>query len=374
MKKTKSEDTVSGFGMKMKVAVLGAGSAGLATAAYLAIKGCRVNLYNRSEERLDSINKKGGIDLSAHPNAGVEEGFARLGKITTNLKEALEGVDFVMVTTVANGHKGIAEACVEYLKKGQTIVFVPGYGGALECARIFEMRRMKEEICIADTMTLFFSCRTIGAAQVRVTFMMNRLPLAAFPSRKTGVIVDELKKYLPVIPARDVLETALLNCNPVIHPAPTILNMATVEKNKNATSYGEVMSHNVLKCLDSVDLERRELCKALGYDIRSMDDIYYYYLGTGPTYRPLLSTIKEVQSTIYRQEERFITEDVPYGLVPWASLGDMLGVPTPTIDAVIQFASVMKDTDYWKTGMTLESLGIAGLDRAKLSKYLSEGR
>jgi opine dehydrogenase len=48
-------------------------------------------------------------------------------------------------------------------------------------------------------------------------------------------------------------------------------------------------------------------------------------------------------------------------LVPISSIGDMLGVPTPTIKSIISFASIMHGVDYRKEGRTVEKLGIAGL-------------
>ena len=70
---------------------------------------------------------------------------------------------------------------------------------------------------------------------------------------------------------------------------------------------------------------------------------------------------------------RYITEDIPYGLVPVALLARKLGISTPTIDAVIHLASVINQTDYYSEGRSLEELGIAGLDRNELGKVLRDG-
>jgi opine dehydrogenase len=49
-----------------------------------------------------------------------------------------------------------------------------------------------------------------------------------------------------------------------------------------------------------------------------------------------------------------------------ASLGEMLGVPTPTIKSLIHLASVIHGRDYWAEGRTVERLGIAGMSVREL--------
>jgi len=69
-----------------------------------------------------------------------------------------------------------------------------------------------------------------------------------------------------------------------------------------------------------------------------------------------------------------VTEDVPYGMVLTSTLGDLLKIPTPTHDAVIQLASVINRTDYWKTGRGVKELGLSGLDKKSLKRFLLEGK
>ena len=47
-----------------RICVLGAGHGGMAMAGHLAMAGYQVNLYNRSEERLEPVRLMGGIELS----------------------------------------------------------------------------------------------------------------------------------------------------------------------------------------------------------------------------------------------------------------------------------------------------------------------
>ena len=71
---------------------------------------------------------------------------------------------------------------------------------------------------------------------------------------------------------------------------------------------------------------------------------------------------------------RYVTEDVPYGLVPMAQLGHAIGVPTPNMDAVINLCSSINDENYWETGRTLKSLGLEGLEKDAIVRRLTEGK
>ena len=56
-----------------------------------------------------------------------------------------------------------------------------------------------------------------------------------------------------------------------------------------------------------------------------------------------------------------------HGLVLWSSLGRVIDVPTPNIDAVIVIASTILERDFFEEGLTVESIG---LDKLDLEKYL----
>ncbi len=70
-------------------------------------------------------------------------------------------------------------------------------------------------------------------------------------------------------------------------------------------------------------------------------------------------------------KSRYITEDLPFGLVPIKKLAMEYDVQTPVIDSIITFGSLINQTDYMAEGLSLEKLGIAGLDREGLRNCLS---
>ena len=81
--------------------VIGAGHGGKAMAADLAVKGFTVRLYNRTAERINEIALRGEIELE------YEDGthhLSRLAVVTSDIAEALDGTDVIMVVVPASGH------------------------------------------------------------------------------------------------------------------------------------------------------------------------------------------------------------------------------------------------------------------------------
>ena len=63
-----------------------------------------------------------------------------------------------------------------------------------------------------------------------------------------------------------------------------------------------------------------------------------------------------------------------YGLVTWSSLGRAIGVPTPTIDAVIHLISTLHQKDYAAQGeRSLEKYGLADLSADDLNQFFKTG-
>ena len=59
-----------------------------------------------------------------------------------------------------------------------------------------------------------------------------------------------------------------------------------------------------------------------------------------PLYDAIHTPFLEVCEGPFKLDTRHLTEDIPYGLVTYSSLGRMLGVPTPVTDAIITLAEV----------------------------------
>ena len=72
-------------------------------------------------------------------------------------------------------------------------------------------------------------------------------------------------------------------------------------------------------------------------------------------------------------DHKFITEDVPTGLIPMSALGAVARVGTPTIDALVEIVRSMTGNDFSGKGRTLERLGLEGMDTSQIRRVVEEG-
>ena len=69
---------------------------------------------------------------------------------------------------------------------------------------------------------------------------------------------------------------------------------------------------------------------------------------------------------------RYLIEDVANGLVPLSNLGDLVNIPTPTVDSIIHLSAVINGVDYFQIGRNLEVLGFLGMSPEEIIKYVKE--
>ncbi len=359
--------------MSAKLAILGAGHGGQGLAAYLALSGHDVNLYNRSKSRLRPIQKQNGIHVEGEVN-----GFGQLARCTSSIKHAISDVDFVFLVVPASAHHDLARKCAPHLTHEQLVVLIPGRtGGALEFSTIVEGLTGWRPI-IAEAQTFPLVSRVITSGKAHVSAIKSELPVAGFPAKHTEMVCNLVSPILPnVRNAQDVLETGLANIGSVFHPAPLILNIGRAETtNGQYNHYLEGVSPSVARFLECIDAERVAVGNAFGKNILSAAEwLRTVYDAEGTTLYECLHTTSAYQGlgAPSSLDHRYLFEDVPTGLVPIAALGELAGVPTPTIRATIAMASQLCGRDFWREGRNTENLGIADLSPSELLMYVWDG-
>jgi opine dehydrogenase len=367
-------------GKGLKFAVLGAGHGGLAMAGYLALSGFEVRLYNRTPERIEPIRRRGAIELIAHDGDEMPRGVGTLTLATSNIEEALEGVDVIMVVVPATAHACLADEMAPHLRDGQIVVLNPGRtGGALEVHHIFREKGVTADVIVAEAQTFLYASRAMNPGQVRIFRVKNSVPVAAIPAYRTPEVVKALgEAFDRFIPGDNVIKTGMDNIGAVFHPAVVVLNSARIESTRGEFEfYIEGITPAVAKVLDAVDRERVAVGAAMGFNcITAREWLYVAYDAVGQTLHEAIHAnpgYYGIQAPAHLQH-RYLTEDVPMSLVPIASIGDTLGSPCPTIKSIVDLVNTMHGCNYWETGRTPEKLGLAGLELQAIRRLVLEGK
>jgi len=72
--------------------------------------------------------------------------------------------------------------------------------------------------------------------------------------------------------------------------------------------------------------------------------------------------------------DRFVSEDIPFILVPWYELGLLAGVEARMMRSMIDITSTMNGIDYMREGRSLASLGVNGMSRDDIVAFCGSGR
>ena len=349
-------------GKNLRFCVVGAGHGGMGMAGHLAVMGYPVTLYNRSENHLSGVKWHGGITVE-----GEVAGFGPIPLATSNMAEALESADVVMVVTPSTAHRDLALLMADHLVQGQVIVLNPGRtGGALEFSTILAERGVLSQVVVAEAQTFIYASRAISRHEAHIFKIKHGVAVAALPSYLTPVVLDALEGAYPQFKAGgNVLATSLENIGAVFHPALTILNAGWIEETKGDFEYYlQGITPSIALVLERIDAERLAVARCLG--LRNMSAVEWLYLSYSSAGKNLYEAIRNTPA--YRGikapqsiDHRYIFEDVPMSLVPIASLGRALGAATPTIDMIIDLANLLHGVDYRSSGRTVEKLGLAGL-------------
>jgi len=357
--------------------VIGAGHGGKAMAAHLAIMGFRVTLYNRTSDHVAALKARGGIDLES--GEGGPHGFAQMALVTSDMQEALQLAEMIMVVVPSSAHADIAKAAAPYLRDGQIIVLHPGRTcGAIEFAKVLGDNGCKADVTVAEAETFIYASRSDGPAQARIFRIKEAVPLAALPAKRTKMVLNAIHEAYPqFIDGVNVLHTGLNNMGAIFHPTLTLLNTGWIEfTHGDYQFYIDGVTPSVARVLEVLDRERVTVASALGLRARTaMEWLQMAYNTVGEDLNEAIHNQPgyygiKAPSTL---NHRYIFEDVPMSLVPIASLGQHYGVSVRGMNSVIQLACIIHRTDYWRRGRTVDKLGLGEWSVSELTRFVNEG-
>ena len=352
----------------MKIAILGAGNAGCAIAADLTIKGHEVTLIKTShtlhDDNYDFMAANNG--LFTLDEFGVIT-TTHIHKITRDLNEIVEA-KVVIILIQTNFHEELIKRISPILSEDQILLINPGY-----LSTAYVLKHCKKNLIIAEAQSSFIDGRIMEPGRFRVGFRNVRNPLGIFPNSRRSeaiAVLDRLDERLVYL--NSVVEAALHNPNLIVHTVGSVMSIPRIEKAQGAfCMYHEAYTRDnpcTWNILESLDQEKMNVLEALGFKRLKYVDACKYRnslddeIDAKEVFLDYASMETRAKGPT-KVDSRYISEDVPQGLVMLEALGSSLNISTPITTALIEIASAALQRDLRAEGRTPEKLGKANIQR-----------
>lgn len=394
------------------IAVLGGGAVGKTCGADCALAGQEVRICDVEpfySNTLASVDRTGIRLQDKAPGTQTKYGFRRMGTgkfamVTNSVAECVKGAKIIIVGTPSVAHEVFFRELIPALEDGQIIHIIPDNYGSLKLRRMMREAGCDKDVIIGGWSSAPYGTRVDtegGVIKPECSLVYRAITLrgAAMPAKDTHDFVESSKALgcFDAITEGDgavegdtALDIGFSNVNPVIHVPGTLLGVSTMENfgtvlGGNAHDYS-IYSHSFCPSISEVQYEfyneEMALADAIGVGIQPFKKEVFFqrtsvlgeeYMGEGCNV-PFDEQWEVGYGTgPFTIKNRYVTEDVPVGCHVYHELGKKFDVPTPVIDSMIVLAGVMNHTDYFESGLSLEELDIAHMDREQLLDYLHEG-
>ena len=381
--------------LEKPIAVLGGGACAQTFAADLSLEGYKVRLYELPEFALKTLGKvldSGEIEL-AGPQINFKwfkrTGTAKVEKVTTDIREALDGAGIVIVALPAKGHQPFFERMIPHLQDGQMVSIFPDNFGSLMLRAMMKESGCNADVVIGGWSSMPYGVRMAEPGKLDCILRTRELMGDALPAGD-GEIFFATMKQLPVFDGTvelkrgdTVIGVGLSNPNPVVHVPGSILNLGAMEVTAMEGTLGipkgkySMYKHGMSPAVSRVQVafyrEEKKIAEALGIKTVDFTEDQFFSKGSimGVEYEaPFSDVILPPIVGPDSVEHRYFTEDIPVGTVVRYRLAKQLGVDVPVIESMVRLGSLACNRDFLDEGISLRDLGLEGLSREEIVKLI----
>ena len=345
----------------------GAGSIAFGTAALIHESGHDPMLWSPSGKGTAelaagaSLTATGAVECSFSPR--IAESAAELARLNDVLIVALPGY----------GHKAVLDALAPHIEdRHHVIISSHASLGAIYLMQLLARRGVTAPVTAWGT-TICTGRRNSGTS-VRVNTVRSRVDLCTVPADRSAEALEVCRSLFGdrFQPRDGLLAISLSNLNPQNHMGIALGNITRMERGET-WSQGQNVTPTVGRLLERLDEERLEIAHALGLDVKTIFEHFHL------SFHVPVASISEMNQQMHEQgnggtgpataDSRYVTEDVPYGLVLTAALGRLAGHPAQLHEAGIRIFSAMYGRNFEDENTLLKALELErySLDDLKLA-------
>jgi len=311
---------------------------------------------------------------------GEKEIYGRPDKVSKFAKDVCKEADLILMPLPAFAHEQTLLQIVPFLKEETIIGAIPARSGFEYAALKILKDNKKEKVKIFGMQTLPWACRIKEyASKVDILGKKRSVRIAAFPYKITTELATFLTQLLDlkIEPLPNMLTLSLANVGQIIHPGI----MYGLFKGKEEVKYrreeiplfyqGVTKEiSETLKVMSDEILRLTKRIKTLNHDVDLehvmglKDWLLYSYedsiidkktlqtcFNTNSAYQGLRAPVKKENDYFLPNfQARYLTEDIPFGLVVTKAIAQIAKVDMPIIDEVILTTSKWIGKEYIKGG------------------------
>lgn len=346
----------------MRIAVLGGGAIGLGTAALLIEHGHRPVIWSRSPT------------ASSIEVVGALTGRFKI-PAASSLAEAVTAADAILLALPANGHRAMIDAVAPHLRAGQATIV----SGHLSFGALYLAKRLAERglsIPIIAWGTTVVTGRRTGPDTLRIGSIRAQVDVATIPAAADGLALCRSLFGDRFQPRAGLLAIALSNVNPQNHMGIALCNLTRMERGESWLQNDNI-TDAVGRLLEALDAERLAIAAALDLPVRTLRQHFHlsFHVAEAPLgemARALAARGDNPQAPA-TLDTRYVTEDVPFGLVPTARLGRLAGQPAPLHEAGVALLSALYGRDLAAENTLLTGIGFDALSLDRLRALCDDG-
>ncbi len=370
---------------EIRVCICGGGNAAHAMAGLFAtehnstIKKVSIfsNFSDTAERMREGVEKVDGIKVH------MPDGRTVIGKpdiISNNAADVIPDSNLIIMPVPSLAYESLLKEIEPYIGSGTVIGATPGMGG-FDWALKQIFRKKYDDIIAFSMVPMPWNCRIIEYGQ-EVEVKVQKEPLSFACNRSSSEIRRKLQKMFINIFGLDtnildhLLSITLFPANSVIHPARLYGLFKDYKEGKvykrNPLFY-EDMDDFSTECIQTVSDELQNICRSIEEkssvkllrDVLPINEsILNVYPGkikdtsslkqifrTNSGYRGFHTPMKENKGGwIPDFENRYFTEDIPFGLCIYKGIAEILGVETPMMDTILTWAQEKMGKEYLING------------------------
>ncbi|WP_053115717.1 NAD/NADP-dependent octopine/nopaline dehydrogenase family protein [Winslowiella iniecta] len=360
----------------MNITIIGCGHGGQALAAHLSFSQHQVTLY-ADEAHPGFIDKISNNFISLE---GKIVGETTVACLTKDISVALKDAEVIYISLPTDAHLPQFRKMLPWLQKGQMVITLAGNFSSLYFYRELALAGREKDIYLADIASLPYACRAHQAGKISIIDIKRVIDIAAMPSQHTEKVINKIRGHFPteLTASENILELGLNITSAISHPAIMLMNAGRIGKGEEEFYfYKQGVSREIANIIERLDNERQKIGRLFGFSLPGYLDIMEkFYAVKYPSYYDFFT-----RSLVHNQQKlcptsvsnRYLSQDVPYVMVPWYNLGLSLGCESAVMRSIIDLSSVLNNTCYHRNGRTLADDFFCKMSIPDISQYMLTG-